>query len=106
MPLWETTTGHHTLSPAAFHEVIANFNERFLRRMADRVAIAQAEWTRPEVALSPFVADNQLASMRLAQKCLAGSASHEPDDWDLTLAGITRIQMLPRFASGTARRLS
>src|SRR5262249_33426404 len=105
LPAWEASTGHHTLPPAAFHDVIGDFNERFLQRMADRVAIAQGEWARPEVALDPHLAETQLANTQWAQERLTASAAQEPDDWDLIRASIDRIQALPRFASGTARRL-
>jgi hypothetical protein len=106
LPVWEASTGQHTLSPVAFHDAIGNFSERFLRRMADRVAIAQGEWTRPEVSLSPHLAETQLANTQWAQGRLMAGTAQEPDDWDLTLASIDRIQALPRFASGTARRLT
>lgn len=105
LPLWEAPTGHHTLPPAAFHDAISNFNERFMRRMADRVAIAQGEWARPEVTLASHIAENQVENTQWAQGRLAASAPQEPDDWDVALAGIVRIEALPRFASGAARRL-
>jgi hypothetical protein len=81
------------------------FNERFLRRMADRVAIAQGEWARPEVALDPRLAKTQRENAQWAQECLAATAPQEPDYWDLTLVSIARIEELPRFTSGAARRL-
>jgi hypothetical protein len=105
LPWWEATTGDHTLPPGAFYDVIGSFNERFMRRMADRVAIAQGEWARPEVTLVPHVAETHVGSKRWAQKQLAASVPQEPDDWGLVLAAIAGIQALPRFASGTARRL-
>jgi hypothetical protein len=104
-PLWASYTGHHTLRPVAFHGVIERFNERFMGRMADRVAIAQAEWAHPEVALDPHIAEEHRANSYWAQGCLAGSTQAEPDDWEATFAAITRIQDLPRLASGRAERL-
>lgn len=106
LPAWEASVGQHAMSPAAFRDAIGDFNERFLRRMADRVAIAQGEWARPEVTLDPHLAESQHASTLWAQGRLATSAQQETDDWDATLASISRIEALPRFASGRARRLS
>lgn len=105
LPLWEATMGHYTLSPAAFHDAIGDFNERFLRRMADRVAIGQAEWARPEVTLDPHLEETQFTNAHWAQGCLTASAPQEQDDWDLALTSIARIEALPRFASGKAQRL-
>jgi hypothetical protein len=93
------------LSPVAFHDAIGDFNERFLRRMADRVAIAQGEWERTEVALDPHLAQRQLTNMHWAQAHLAASVPQEPDDWESVLTSIARIEALPRFASGAAQRL-
>ena len=106
LPAWEANVGQHAMSPATFRDAIGDFHERFLRRMADRVAIAQGEWARPEVTLDPHLAESQRANTLWAQGRLATSAQQEPDDWDATLASIARIEALPRFASGTARRLS
>jgi hypothetical protein len=105
LPLWEATAGHHAMSPADLREAIVDFNTRFLRRMADRVAIAQAEWTRPEVALAPTLSEAHLQNARWAEQCLAAVAPREPDDWDRTFAGIASIEALPRFTSGAAQRL-
>jgi hypothetical protein len=106
LPLWEATTGHHTLPPAVFHDAIGDFNKRFMRRMADRVAIAQGGWARPEVTLAPHLAEAHLANADWAQGRLAARAPQEPDDWDLAFAGIARIEALPRFTSSTAQRLA
>ena len=106
MPAWEASVGHHVISPAAFHDAIGDFNERFLRRMADRVAIAQGEWERPEVTLDPHLAESQRANTQWGQGRLTTGAQQEPDDWDTVLASIARIEALPRFVSGKARRLS
>ena len=74
--------------------------------MADRIAIAQGEWARPEVTIDPHLAESQRTNTQWAQGRLAASAQQELDDWDAALASIARIEALPRFASGTARRLS
>jgi hypothetical protein len=105
LPAWEATTGQLAIPPAAFREAISDFNTRFMRRMADRVAIAQVQWTRPEVALAPNLGAAHLGSERWAQECLAATAPREMDEWDRTFAGIARIEALPRFTSGTAQRL-
>jgi hypothetical protein len=105
LPLWEATAGHHALPGTAFHQAIRDFDARFMRRMADRVAIAQAEWARPDVTLAPHLAETQCAQARWAQGCLAASAPQELDNWDTTFAAIASIEALPRFASGTAHQL-
>lgn len=105
LPLWEATAGHHALLCTAFHQAIHAFDARFMRRMADRVAIAQAGWARPDVTLGPHLAETQVVQARWAQGRLAASAPQEPDDWDMVFAAIASIEALPRFASGTAHRL-
>jgi hypothetical protein len=102
---WEATAGQLAMPPAAFREAISDFNKRFMRRMADRVAIAQVAWTRPEVALAPHLGQTHLGSERWAQDCLAATKPRELDNWDRTFAGIAHIEALPRFTSGTAQRL-
>jgi hypothetical protein len=105
LPAWEATAGQLAMPPAAFRKAISDFNTRFMRRMADRVAIAQVEWTRPEVAITPNLNEAYLANARWAQEHLAATAPQESDDWERTFGGIARIEALPRFTSGTAQRL-
>jgi hypothetical protein len=106
LPAWEATAGQLAMPPAAFREAISDFNTRFMRRMADRVAIAQVDWTRPEVALAPHLSETHVGSERWSQEQLAATAPREMDDWDRTFAGIARVEALPRFTSGTAQRLA
>jgi len=105
LPAWEAAWGSYAFSVAAYREAVRDFNARFMRRMADRVAIAQAEWGQRDAALDPRLAEQQLVHTRWAQARLAASAPQEPDHWDRVFAAISRIEALPRFTSGTAPRL-
>jgi hypothetical protein len=105
LPIWEATVGHHTMPVAAFREAVRDFDARFIQRMAERVAIAQAEWPRSDVALDPDLADSQRSEAQWSQGCLAASSPQEPDHWDLVFEAIARIEALPHFTSQAAERL-
>jgi hypothetical protein len=103
--LWEAAVGQSALTPAAFRHAISDFNERFLRRMADRIALIEGKWMRPEVALAPHLGQTHLANVQWAQGRLTATAPQEPDDWDQIFACIAHIEELPRFNTGTASRV-
>jgi hypothetical protein len=105
IPVWEASVGHHVLSLDVFRAAIADFDARFMRRMADRVAIAQGEWSRPEIELHPEVAKQQVANAQWGQKALANRQQREPDDWEKVFQSIAALEALPAFGSGQALRL-
>lgn len=90
---------------AAFREAVRDFDTRFMRRMADRVAIAQAEWARPDVALAPDLAESQRREAEWSQGRLAASSPQEPDHWDAVFDAIAHIEALPSFTSQAAEPL-
>jgi hypothetical protein len=105
IPLWEASVGHHVMSLDAFRTALADFDARFIGRMADRVAIAQGEWSRPEVELDPHLAQHQVANAQWGQKALANTRQQEPDDWENVFQSIAALEALPAFASGRLQRL-
>lgn len=105
LPAWEALVGQHTMPLEAYIEEVRSFDARFIRRMRDRVAMAQAEWARPDVALDPNLArEHQDRSKWLSRRFEPG-AQREPIDWDSVLAAIARIEALPPFTSRTTIRL-
>lgn len=105
IPAWEADVGHYTMTEAAYLDEVRAFDARFLRRMRDRVAMALGEWTRPDVALDPYVAEHQLGNEQWSRKCFAAQAPREPTDWETVSQAIARIEALPQFDARAAIRL-
>jgi uncharacterized protein DUF5984 len=103
---WDTILGQITMPVAAFLNEAREFHDRFMRRMADRVAIAQGEWSRPDVALDPDIGREQVARTHYLQRCLEAGTAHEPDDWDRVFSAIARIEALPGFPHEASLYLS
>jgi Family of unknown function (DUF5984) len=93
----EATLGQAAMPVAAFLDEVRSFDARFIRRMADRVAKAQGEWSRPDVMLDPNVGREQVWRSRYLQRCLEAGTAREPDDWDRVFSAIARIEALPGF---------
>jgi hypothetical protein len=106
VPAWEAMLGDYTLSRQAYLDEMRAFDARFLGRMRDRVAMAQANWNRPEVALDPRLAEDQRENEQWSKTRFETSGPREPTDWDVVQRAIARIEALPRFTSGTAARLT
>lgn len=104
-PAWDALLGQHTMPVEAYIEEVRSFDARFIRRMRDRVAMAQAEWARPDVALDPHLASEHRDRSQWLSRRLKRGAQREPIDWDAVLAAIARIEALPAFTSRTAIRL-
>lgn len=64
VPTWEAVLGHLAVPVEAFREEVHAFDARFIHQMWDRIAIAQADWPVPEVALSPRLNDEHQANAR------------------------------------------
>jgi hypothetical protein len=105
LPAWEALLGQHTMPVEAYIAEVRSFDARFIGRMRDRVAMAQVEWVRPDVALDLHLADEQRMRERSLSKRFEPGAQREPIDWDDVLRAIARIEALPAFASGAASRL-
>lgn len=93
---WEAVLGHHALTVEAFRDEARSFNARFTRRMWDRTAIAQADWPRPDVALSPHLNAEHRQSARYMRHRLEIGV-REPDDWEAVFRAIAAIEALPIF---------
>lgn len=104
-PAWETALGQHLLPTAAFIEEVRAFDTRFIRRMRDRIAIAQAEWSRPEVALDPELATEHAGRSRRLQQSLEGKIRWEPDRWNGVIQAIAVIETLSTFRGDKIVRL-
>jgi hypothetical protein len=96
-PACEAILGQITMPVATFLDEVRSFDARFIRRMADRVAIAQGEWSRPDVMLDPDVGREQVARSTWFQRSLEAGTAREPDDSDKVFSAIARIEALPRF---------
>jgi hypothetical protein len=103
---WEAILGQITMPVAAFLDEVRSFDARFIRRMADRVAIAQGEWVRPDVMLDPDIGRQQVARSHYLQRCPEAGTAREPDDWDKVFNAIARIEALPAFPAEESMRLS
>jgi hypothetical protein len=108
LPAWAAVIGQHTVPAATFVAEVRSFDARFISRMRDRVAIAQAEWARPDVALDPDLDQEQLArSGHLSRRLGAvANAKPEPERWDAVLRAIASVEALPGFAPEQKLRLS
>ncbi|WIG60771.1 MAG: hypothetical protein OJF49_003519 [Ktedonobacterales bacterium] len=102
---WEAMLGESTLPVAAFLEEMRSFDARFLRRMRDRIAIAQADWARPDVALDPHPYEEHHRRVQWSRQQFEAASPREPTDWDAVFRAIARIESLPPFASGAVARL-
>lgn len=100
VPVWEALLGHHTIPVADFLEEVRSFDAQFMRQMHDRVASAQAEWTRPEIALDPGLADEQHTRSQSMRQCTESIARQEPTAWDKVFRAIAQIEALPTFPTG------
>jgi Family of unknown function (DUF5984) len=105
-PAWDAILGQVTMPVAAFLGEARVFNDRFIRRMADRVAIAQGEWSRPDVMLDPGVGREQVERSHYLQRCLEAGTAREPDDWDRVFSAIARIEALREFPQEASLRLN
>lgn len=97
IPVWETLSGSHSMPAAALVEEVRSFDARFMQQMQDRVASVQAEWTRPEIALDPGLAEEHLVCSRSMGQCMESLARHPPTDWDVVFRAIAQIEALPTF---------
>jgi hypothetical protein len=103
---WEADLGQHTAPEIDFLAEVRAFDAHFVARMRDRIALAQAEWARPDVALDPGIDQEQLARSSRLSRCLETIAKREPTRWDEVYRAIARVEALPEFASEHAMRLS
>ncbi len=97
IPVWATLNGSHSVPVIAFLDEIRSFDARLMQQMQDRVTSVQAEWTRPEIAIDPGLADEQLARSRKMQQCMERLAQYEPTAWDEVFRAIAQIEALPTF---------
>jgi hypothetical protein len=96
LPAWEATEGIYRMPLAEFTKEFHSLNQRFLARMHDRIAIAQTNWSRPDVALdSDLNAEQSHASDEIARAY--ARAGNEPDNWELVFDAIATIEALPAF---------
>jgi len=105
-PAWDAILGQITMPVAVFLDEVSSFDARFIRLMADRVAIAQGEWSRPDVILDPDVGREQIARSTWLQRSLEAGTAREPDDWDKVFSAISRIESLPDFPCKASLRLT
>jgi hypothetical protein len=106
LPAWAAARGDHSAPADDFVAAVKAFDARLISRMRDRIAIAQVEWARPDVALDPGLDEEQLArSHRLAQR-IGTVATREPTQWDAVFHAIARIEALPGFASEQGVKLA
>jgi hypothetical protein len=106
VPAWDAILGQITMPVAVFLDEVSSFDARSIRRMADRVAIAQGEWSRPDVMLDPDVGREQMARSTWLQRSLEAGTAREPDDWDKVFSAISRIDSLPDVPSEASLRLT
>lgn len=100
VPVWEARLGQHTVPVADFLEEVYSFDTRFMQQMQDRVTSVQVEWTRPEIALDPGLAEEHLAHSRRMGQCMESIAQHPPTAWDEVFRAIAQIEALPTFPAG------
>jgi hypothetical protein len=105
VPAWEAVLGQYTLPVAAFLEEVRTFDAHFIRRMHDRVAIAQAEWKRPDVALDPGLSGEQVVRSQWLLRCMEGIAQRQETEWGVVFRAIADIESLPTFATGASTTL-
>jgi hypothetical protein len=103
---WDAILGQTTMPVAKFLDEVRAFHDRFIGQMADRIAIAQGEWSRPDVMLDPDVGRQQVARSHYLQRCLEAGTAREPGDWDRVFGAIASIEALPAFPAGASLHLS
>jgi len=106
LPAWEAVIGEHKAPVADFIAEAQAFDARFLSRMHDRIAIAQSEWTRPDVALEPGLNQEQVARTGWPARRFDAIKGQDLTHWDAVFQAIARIEALPGFATDHALRLS
>lgn len=97
LPAWDAQFGEYRLPVAAFLDEVHAFDTRFIRRMHDRVALAQVNWTRPDVTLDPGINVAQEKSAQYLNWRMQPSVRRELDDWDHIYEAIAQIEALPSF---------
>lgn len=97
IPVWEAQLGQHAMPRETFVEEVRAFDARFIRRMHDRVAIAQGEWPHPGIALDPLLNQSQVFYSTRLQRTFERSTQRESTDWDRVIHAIASIQALPHF---------
>lgn len=105
-PAWEVVLDQHTVPEMDFLAEVRAFDAHFIAKMRDRIALAQAEWARLDVAIDPGIDQEQLARSSRFSQCLEAIAKREPTRWDEVFRAIARVEALPEFASEQTMRLS
>lgn len=105
VPAWEAQLGESRMPIADFIEEVRDFDRRLIRRMADRVAIAQGEWQHPEVTIFSDVAQEQVQRAHVLERTYAAIANRQPTDWNAVFQAIATIEALPAFPAEAALRL-
>lgn len=100
IPAWETLLGHHTIPVADFVEEVRSFDAQFMQQMRDRIENVQTEWTRPEIALDPGLAEEHHTRSRKMQQCMESIAQHPSTAWGEVFRAIAQIESLPTFPKG------
>ncbi len=106
LPAWEATVGSYAIPVADFFEEVQDFDTRFLARMHDRITIAQAEWSRPDVSLDSDLNQEQRVRTQWLSRNLQADIGRVSTDWNAVRIAIARIEALPGFPSDLALRLS
>ncbi len=106
LPAWEAGVGDYTMPVADFVAEVRDFDTRFIASMHDRITLAQAEWSRPDVALEGDLDQEQAARSRWFERSILAADKHESTDWSAVFRAIKRIEELPGFPPEHALGLS
>lgn len=106
LPAWEAAAGDYTLPVADFVADVRDVDMRFIARMHDRITIAQAEWSRPDVALDADLDQEQAARSHQFERYHQAAEKRESTDWSAVFRAISRIEELPEFPPEHALRVS
>jgi hypothetical protein len=99
LPAWEAQVGEYRMPVSSFLDEVHAFDARFIRRMHDRVALAQVGWTRPEVTLDPGINRAHERNAKWLTKRMMAGVRREPDDWDAIFRAIESIEALMSASS-------
>lgn len=105
MPAWEAVLGEFMLPVQEFVDELRSFDARLLRRMRDRIALAQVELQQPDVLIDPGLGRDHQSRARYLSERFEAPVRYEPTDWKAVFRAIAEIEALPTFTSGRFPRV-